>query len=212
MFGTFEDRFEISDREIDVLGIAGGIAALAVGARVEAGENRAVAVEVMAAGGDALAGDGEQGGVKVGGFFDVSDGQDDAVELGGHDGILLGGVDDETVVDEPLLGGGGIGGDEEDFLDGAGGGVLAFDAGGSWVLDFEAWGSFAAADFDAAGDDAGDVGAVFDDAVEDLVEAVDPAVLAFDTAELHEGTVIDRGMQPNATISSILLVCANFMA
>jgi hypothetical protein len=29
------------------------------------------------------------------------------------------------------------------------------------------------------------VGAVFDDAVEDLVEAVDAAVLTFDSAELH---------------------------
>jgi hypothetical protein len=99
--------------------------------------------------------------------------------------MLFGWVGDVAVVEKPLLGGGGVAGDEEDFLDGAGGGVLAFDAGGGWVLDFEAGGCFAAADFDSAGDDAGDVGAVFDDAVEDLVEAVDPAVLAFDAAELH---------------------------
>jgi hypothetical protein len=94
-------------------------------------------------------------------------------------------LDGNAILFEPLFGGFGIGADEEDFLDGAGGGVLAFDAGGGGVLDFEAGGCFAAADFDAAGDDAGDVGAVFDDAVEDLVEAVDPAVLAFDAAELH---------------------------
>ncbi len=101
---------------------------------------------------------------------------------GGSRGLLIFGKD---VLGEPLLCCFGVGADEEDFLDGAGGVVLAFEAGGGGVLDFEGGGGFAAADFDSAGDDAGDVGAVLDDVVEELVEAEDAAVLAFDAAEFH---------------------------
>jgi len=86
---------------------------------------------------------------------------------------------------EPGLSGDGVGADEKDFLNGAGGSVEAFEAGGGGVLDFEGGGRFAAAGFDSAGDDAGDVGAVGDDVVEQLVEAEDAAVLAFDAAEFH---------------------------
>jgi len=83
------------------------------------------------------------------------------------------------------LGGGGIGTDEEDFLDGSGAAVEAFQAGGRGVLQLEAHGAFSAADLDSAGDNARDVGAVLDDVVEDGVEAFDAAVLAFDLAEFH---------------------------
>src|SRR4051812_5793858 len=76
---------------------------------------------------------------------------------------------------------------EKDFLDGARGGVEAFEAGVGGVLDFEAGRGFAAAAVDAAGDDARNVGAVLHDVVEEGVEAADAAVLALDAAELHEG-------------------------
>jgi len=88
-------------------------------------------------------------------------------------------------VSEPFLRGFRVGADEEDFLDRPRAGVEAFQAGFGGVLDFEAGGCFAAAGFDSAWDDAGDVGAVLDDVVEEFVEAVDSAVLAFDPAELH---------------------------
>jgi hypothetical protein len=98
----------------------------------------------------------------------------------------------ETFVFEPLFGGVDVGADEEDFLDGAGADVEAFEAGFGGVLDFEAGGCFAAAGFDSAWDDAGDVGAAFDDVVQQIVEALDAAVLAFDSAELHIAPQTER--------------------
>lgn len=80
--------------------------------------------------------------------------------------------------------------DEEDLLYRAGAGVEALQACVGGVLDFEAGRGFAAAAVDSAGDDSGDVGAVFDDPVEEIVESADAAVLAFDAAEFHAGIVI----------------------
>ena len=86
---------------------------------------------------------------------------------------------------EPLFGCFGIGADEKNFLHGASARVEAFEAGGSRILDFEGRRRFPAAGFDSARDDAGDVRAVGDDVVENLIEAEDAAVLALDAAEFH---------------------------
>jgi hypothetical protein len=56
-------------------------------------------------------------------------------------------------------------------------------------LDLEAPRRLPPSDFDAAGDDARDVRALFDDPVEDLIEPADAAVLALDAAELHRSII-----------------------
>jgi hypothetical protein len=106
---------------------------------------------------------------------------------------ISGGID-EFFGDQPFLCGVGVAADQEDFLDGAGGGVEAFQAGFGGVLDFEAGWGFAAAAVDSAGDDAGDVGAVFDDVVEEGIEPADAAVLAFDAAEFH-GCIMHKNIK-----------------
>lgn len=84
----------------------------------------------------------------------------------------------------------GVGGDEENFLDCAGAGVLAFQACIGGVLDFETGRGVTAARFYSAWDDAADVGAVSDDHVEEIIEARDAAMLAFDAAEFHGWGII----------------------
>jgi hypothetical protein len=96
---------------------------------------------------------------------------------------------DEGVILEPLGGLFLVSADEENFLDGSGAEIEAFDSGRGFVLEFELklGCSFSASDFDSAGDDAGDVGALGDDPIEDWIEAGDAAVLAFDAAKFHGG-------------------------
>ena len=57
---------------------------LVFGARVEAGEDSPAAVEVVASGRDAPAGRGEEVAVEGGGLLDVRNGEDHAIEAGGH--------------------------------------------------------------------------------------------------------------------------------
>jgi len=91
--------------------------------------------------------------------------------------------------DEPIHGLLGIGADQEDFLDGSGGNIKAFESGPGWVLDFEAGGGFAFADVNSARNDPGNIGAIRDDFFQEPVEAGNPAVLAFDSPEFHRGPV-----------------------
>src|SRR6476659_2402082 len=95
-----------------------------------------------------------------------------------------------TFIKKPLRRGLAIRADEENFLDGAGARVEAFEAGVGGVLDLEAGRRLDAAYFDSSGDDTGDVRAVLDNAVEDRVQPPDAAVLALDAAEFHRSIIV----------------------
>jgi hypothetical protein len=94
---------------------------------------------------------------------------------------------DEVLVLKPLRRFIGVAANEENFLNGSRAEIEAFKACRGFVLEFEAeFGRlFAAADFDPAGNDARDIGALFDDAVEDCIQSRDAAMLTFDASELH---------------------------
>lgn len=73
-----EKGFEIFDREIDVIRVGPGIKQIAIRTRIEAGEDHAVAIEVMPPGADALARLPKERAVELGRGFDVGYREDDA--------------------------------------------------------------------------------------------------------------------------------------
>ena len=65
IFGEGVNRIEVPYRYVDVVGVGLGVEEVAIGAGVEAGEDGAVAIEIVAAWGDAFAGGLEEVGVKL---------------------------------------------------------------------------------------------------------------------------------------------------
>lgn len=77
-----------------------------------------------------------------------------------------------------------IGADKEDLLHGAGCCIETFEARVGGVLQLES-SRVAFANFDPTRHDAADIRTLTNNVVAELVEAVEPTVLAFDAAEFH---------------------------
>jgi len=76
-----EKNLDIFNRKIDVIWIGPGIKQIPIGTRIEAGEDHAIAIEIMSAGTHALAGLFENPGIKPHCGFDVGNGKNDAEKL-----------------------------------------------------------------------------------------------------------------------------------
>jgi hypothetical protein len=77
-----ECSVEIRHGEVDMIRIWPGVETIAVAARIKAGEDDTAAVEIMPTGADALAGCFEEFGIEAGGFLDIADRKDNAVNPG----------------------------------------------------------------------------------------------------------------------------------
>lgn len=76
-----EKSFDIFNRKIDVIWIGPGIKQIAIGTRIEAGEDHAIAIEIVSARAHALAGLLEERVIKFGRGLDVRNRKNDAEEL-----------------------------------------------------------------------------------------------------------------------------------